>query len=840
MARKKQPLLNPSALPPDIVKPVAYDVILDQSMTPYAVKVLRARALPDIRDGLKPSIRRILLAMNDLGLSPGGETKKCAKIAGDTAGNLHPHGTSAVYQALVRLAQPWTLRYPLIHGQGNFGSPYGDDAAADRYTEAKLSRCGASMLEGLPATSHGGWVNTDIVPKVRNYDGSREEVTLLPSVLPNLIVNGGSGIAVGWATNMPPHNLNEVVAVIKEYVRKGDLTVEEIVSLMPGPDFPTGGRLLGQEGVRSYYATGNGKLTLEGSYELEVDDKGRPCIIVTGFPYGGNAKRFCSQMVELIDAKKLAVADMVDLTAKEVKIVVSAPKGGNIQVLLNQILKMTCLRSNFSVNNTVVDGARIRTNVSMIELVKAFVQHRRDVTAKALQAELEKLTARMHLIDGLLSAQRQIDSVIAIVRQSSSKQEAALALVARSIVETEEQAKAVLSLELGQLTRLDQEALAKERAEKTSRKDWIEAHLGSEKRLLGLVVKEQEKLAAQMGDARRTEITHALGAITPEDLIPEEEIVILLTADGYVKRVPTSAFKVQHRGGKGVQGVKGRDTDEASDIFIASTHDHVLFFTNRGLMYRRKGHEIPEGQRSGKGKHLAHVLSLGEGERVVATLSLRSLDIDAFIVTATKGGLIKKTPVREYDSALRAVGLKAIKLRESDELAFVGITDGDHDLAVITAHGLAARYHETAVSVTGRDSQGVKAMNFQPKDYIAQVIAFEKELDPTILVVTSQGFGKRSKASSYRATNGRSTRGVKAIDYAKADRNGLIVSALTVDDDDTLFVLTSNGKLIRMPVSAFEPKGRVTMGVKAIRLDENDSVTSIAKARCHEEEESNV
>jgi DNA gyrase subunit A len=827
MARKKNLTIDLVTRPIDLIKPIAYEAEMDKSFVTYGLKVLRARALPDIRDGLKPSIRRVLLAMRDMKLDPSNKTQKSAKVAGYTSGTYHPHGSASVYQAMVRLAQPWTLRYPLLSGQGNWGSPHGDEAAADRYTEVKLAKAGAYMLEN---------VNIDTVPHIRNYDNTTDEATVIASVLPNLICNGGSGIAVGWATNMAPHNLNEVVAVIREYVKKGDLTVDEILALMPGPDFPTGGRLLGQAGVRTYYETGRGSLTLEGTYELEVDDKGRPCINVTGFPHGGNSKIFELQIKELVETKKLeGLADMKSLIAKDTRIVLSAQKGTNIQVLLNQILKQTCLRTRFSVNATVVDGDRIRTNVPMLDFVKAFVNHRRTLIENALRAELNVIDARLHIVSGLLTARLHIDRIIEVVRSADSKKAGKALLISEGIVESELQADAVLDIPIGSLTRLDQSTLEKERDGKNKRADWIKDHL-SDAKLLALVVKEQEDMAKQLGDPRRTDLVADSGEISIEDLIPEEEIAIILTKDGYIKRVPTSAYKVQARGGKGVKGVQGREADEASDIFIGSTHDHILFFTNRGVMYRRKGHEIPEGNRGGKGKHLANVLSLNENEHVIGTISVRSLGQDGSVVCVTRNGLVKRTALLEYDSVRTNTGLKAIALAEGDELRFVALTDGKRDLAVITAKGRAARYPESAVRETGRATMGVKAMTLAAGDSIAQLLTIEPGAAPYVIVLTQQGFGKKVKSDSYRCTKGRGTQGVLTLDVAASARTGDVATACTVEDSDGLLILTAKGKVIRLAISDLVGKKRTSMGPRYVDLEDGDTVVAIAKATADQDE----
>ena len=828
MAKKIQPEI---VLPKDHIIQRSFATVLDDAIVPYAVMTLKDRAIPDIRDGLKPSQRRILQAMNDLSLSPSAKTRKSAKIAGDCVGNYHPHGDAAVYQTMVRLTQDWLMRYPLIDGQGNFGTADGDEAASARYTETRLSKAGDRMLRGLHAKT---------VPHEENYDGTRIEAKVLPSMLPNLICNGGSGIAVGWTCSMAPHNLREVVSVIKEFVkRKGVLDIDALMGLMPGPDFPTGGKLMGQDGVRSYYETGRGTVTVEGIYEIDLDARGRSVITITQFPFGGSVASFGEQVKTLLEQKQLTgLADVKTLSAKgKTKVLVEVERNASPQVLLNQLLKRTCLRLNFSVNTNVVEGDQVRTNVPMLGLVSAFVNHRKLCIQNELNTELGKIIDRIHIIEGLRRAGERVDSLINIIRKAESREAAGDDLIAAGISQSKEQSKAILALSLGSLTKIDTKALEDEQAKHVERKAWISQQLSDDNNLLKLVVKEQEELSKALGDDRRTEICAARDDLELEDLIPVEQIAIVLTKDGYIKRVPLNAYKVQGRGGKGVKGVSAREQDEASDIFVGSTHDHILFFTASGLMYRKKGHQIPMGQRNGKGWHLANLLKLDQDDKVAVTLSVKDFDEAHNLVFGTRRGMVKRTALSEYDSSRKNVGLTAIGLKPGDELAFVELTTGDNDVVVLTANGMAARYNESAIRSTGRITEGVKVMNLAVDDSVAQLISLKKDTNPDILVVTAYGYGKRSNAGDYRTTSGRDTKGVKTIDTVKRDRNGLIVAGCTVSDEDTLMILTQKGKIIRIPVAEVKAKGRTTMGMHFVNLDDNDEVAAICKAPLEELED---
>ena len=789
----------------------------------YTYSVIEDRALPDARDGMKPSQRRILVAMDDLNLHSSGSTRKCAKICGDTSGNYHPHGEAIVYPTLVRMQQPWLMRYPLIEGQGNFGSPDPDtSAAAMRYTEAKLSKYGDAMMADL---------SQDVVDYQQNYNEERLEPTVLPSLLPNLLVNGGAGIAVGVATKLPPHNLRELSGVIKAYVDNPNITVNEIMKIMPGPDFPTGGILLGQKGVRDYYETGKGSLQLEGVYSIEVGEKGGQQIVITELPYGSSPEEFGKKIKELVEDKKIdGIADYKDLSHHfKTQVIVYIQKNANANLVLNQLLKHTCLRVSFNVNQTVLVKGLPVENTPLTTLIQVFIDHRKDVLVRRWNSELKKAQERVHILDGLINVTKHIDDVIKIIRNSDSPEDASQTLIDKGLVSSILQAKAVLNITLKTLTKLEANGLINEQNGLKERVDWLQDTLNNSNKILKWIVQEQEKLAKSIGDDRRTKIGQDQNDICQEDLIEEEQIIVSMTKDGYIKRLPLDTYRVQARGGKGVKGGNKREDDEMSDIFAASSHDTVLFFTNKGLVYRKKGYEIPDGTRTGKGKHLANVLALTTNEYVTNTIPVKTLDQDGYLVIITKNGLIKRSELRDYDSVWKTKGFNAIKLNEGDELAYTEFTTGGKDVFIVTKHGKAIRYPEASVKVTARVTKGVRALNLQDGDSIAQMLIFAPSDNPDIMIVTEMGFGKRVESSLFRCLSGRFSKGVSTINKVKADRNGVIVGACTVQDDDSIILLTTQGKVIQIPVEDVRSVRRTAMGVRILKLDLNDTVRAVTK-----------
>jgi len=694
-------------------------------------------------------------------------------------------------------------------------------------TEAKLSKYGDLMLQDI---------NEDIVAHTPTYDESRKEPTVLPSYIPNLLINGAEGIAVGVATKIPSHNLCEVTEVIKAYIaNKGHLSTDEIIDLMPGPDFPIACELRGQSGVRSYYETGRGTLQLDGVYEIKTNAKGQEVIRITGFPPSGSPEAFCLQLKDLTEDKKIdGIATFDDLSTRhkqtreiDICVEIEVSKSSSADLVLNQLLKSTCLRENYSVNNTVLVNGRVMENAGMLTLIESFVEHRKLVLTNKFTAEKKSAERRVHILDGLLNVTKHIDEVIKLIRAADSGEDAIAQLIEKGYVWTEVQAKAVLAITLRQLTKLESKLLQDEHDGLVKRIEWLTDILANVGKLMKYISNEQEEIAKKYGDDRRTIVGDSADDIELEDLIKEEKVVITLTKDGYIRRIPVASYNVQHRGGKGVIGVGKRDTDESGDIFVASTHDVILFFTNKGLMYRKKGYQIPEGSRTGKGVHLANLLQLGANETVTSTIPLDSFNKDGhYIMMVTKGGLIKRTLLIDYASNRKNKGFQAIKLREDDEVAFVEITDNKKDVFIATANGKAIRYNESLVRPTGRVTAGVQALKLNAGDSIAQAFTIIPAENPDILVMTSMGFGKRTNAKDYRILHGRTAKGVNTIDKLKLDRNGAIIGAAAVNDDKELLILTTKGKMIRIPAGQIRSTGRVTMGVRLVNLDLGDTVHS--------------
>ncbi len=823
MAKKsKVEEVNPLEVMQDHVIEKEFIELIDDRFTNYAFAVMEDRALPDARDGLKPSQRRTLVAMNDLNLRSSGKTKKCAKICGDVSGNYHPHGEAVVYPTLVRMAQDWSLRYPLISPQGNFGSPAPEDKpAAMRYTEAKFSVFGDQMISEL---------SNQVVDYVSNYNDELMEPTVLPSLIPNLIVNGCSGIAVGWATSMAPHNLREIAKLIDAYIKNPEITVEEIMEIVPGPDFPLPCKILGNTGVKNYFTTGRGSVQLEGYHTIESEKNGQQYIKVTALPYGGSAEGFCREIKELVESKKIeGITNLKNLTNKKgMDVRIWIHKSANTNVVLNLVLKHTCLRTNFSVNSTVLmDGKKVVENVPLIKLVETFVNHRKDVLTRKFNAELDKNNRRLHILDGLIGITTKIDAVIKLIREADDRNVAQQELISQGFVKSPEQADAVLKITLGNLTKLDVNSMADEFSKLTKRNEWLTTQLSSEKKMLNLISKEQIDIAEKLGDDRRSEIVPSMDDFNYEDLITEEQIVVSLTKDGYIKRVPLDTFKSQGRGGKGVIAVKGREEDEAADIYVGSTHDLFLFFTNQGNLLKKKGYEIPLSSRTNKGIHTANLLALAPEEVVASTITMKSLDVDAYFIMVTKNGLIKRSEVREYNTSLRKRGLKALTLNEDDSLVHVSTTNGEKDIALITANGYALRYSEDIVRSIGRAGQGVRAMNLQENDTIVSMLVLDRNESSEILVITENGFGKKTDANEYKSLSGRYAKGSRTINSEKKTRNGNIVCAAVVSEGKEFLVLTQKGKMVRMSVEDFRSKGKTTIGSKIVGLDNGDRVQTL-------------
>jgi len=801
--------------------------VLDSRFTQYAFMSLEDRALPDARDGLKPSQRRVLVAMNDLNLTAGGGTEKCAKIAGDISGNYHPHGEAVVYPTLYRMVQSWVLRYPLLLGQGNFGNVDGDPPAAMRYTEGKLSRFGEFMLDDL---------SDDVVPFVPNYNEKRKEPTILPALFPNLIANGCEGIAVGWATKMLPHNLREIALVIKEYIKNPNLTNEKLVKLMPGPDFPTGGKILGQNGVLDYYKTGRGSIKLEGSYEIEKTSKGIFNIVITELPYQSSPDQFCTEIKNLVEADKLVgVSDLKNLSSKKtgIRVVVEVAKNGNANLILNNLLKQTCLRKSASVNATVLIDGKVVPEVSMLQLVKTFVDHRQQILTNKYKAELIRSESRIHILDGLIGIVDKIDAVVKLIINSDSPEEAEQALISKKYVKTIEQAKAVLAITLRQLTKLEGQKLIDERSKLLERVKWLKLVLASPCEILKLISQEQEELAKKYGDERRTKIVADAEDINDEDLIKNEQLIISMTGDGYVKSVPLENFRVQNRGGTGSMATT-KTSENVFEMFEANSKHLVLFFTNHGMVHQRKAYEIPVASKVGKGLHVSNMLNLSAEEFVTNMLTIKGLDQKGYLVIVTKNGVIKKSEISDYDTNRKNSGLTAIALGMGDEAAFACVTDGKRDIFLVTKKGQCVRYSEKIVPVQARATRGSRALKLEYEDSVAQVFTLDPKELPDVLVVTSGGFGKRTNSAEYKSFGSRQVRGYSVIKKQTLQKNGDIIGACAIAKGESVLAMTSIGKCIRLDSQDVRATGRTTSGVKIIKLDINETVIKIAKVAAQE------
>jgi DNA gyrase subunit A len=798
--------------------------VLDSRFTKYAFMSLEDRALPDARDGLKPSQRRVLVAMNDLNLSAGGATEKCAKICGDTSGNYHPHGEAVVYPTMYRLVQPWVMRYPLLIGQGNFGNPDGDPPAAMRYTEAKLSRLGETMLDDL---------SDDVVPYALNYNEKRQEPTILPSLLPNLLVNGCEGIAVGWATKMLPHNLREVVAVIKKYIENPKIKVDKLLKLMPGPDFPTGGKILGNQGVLDYYQTGRGSIKIEGTYVID-----KKSIIITELPYQSSPDQLCGEIKNLVEANKITgISDLKNLSSKKtgIRVVIEVAKNGNANLILNNLLRGTCLRKSISINQTVLIDGKVVPEAGLLQLVEAFVNHRKAILTKKYEAELARATARIHILEGLIGIVDKIDAVIKVIRNSDSPEDAEAELIQKRFVKSIEQAKAVLSITLRQLTKLEGNKLKDECEKLRDRVEWLKKVLANTSEILNLIVQEQEELAKKMGDDRRSQVVQDVEEIADEDLIKNENLMVSLTGDGYVKSVPLENFKMQGRGGAGSLAVNKSDNAEnIFEMFETKSKSYVLFFTNTGMVYQRKAYEIPQGTKTGKGLHVSNLLSLDVDETVTNMVSLKSLETNGYLMIVTKNGIVKKSEIKEYDTNRKTSGITAITLNKGDAVAFACVTDGKRDVFIVTQNGQCVRYSEKIVPVQGRTTRGSRALKLDYEDAVAEVFTLDAKEMPDILVVTANGYGKRTSSKEYRSLTNRQVKGYSVVKKAALKKNGNIVGACAVSKGDSLLSLTSAGKCIRIDSHEIRETGRTTAGVRIVKLDGNETVVKIAKVSAQE------
>jgi DNA gyrase subunit A len=800
------------------IEPRALEDEMKSAYLDYAMSVIVGRALPDVRDGLKPVHRRVLYAMSELGLGPTRGYVKSSRIVGEVMGNYHPHGDSAIYDTLVRLAQDFSMRYPLVDGQGNFGSVDDDPAAAMRYTEARLTRMAMEMLREL---------DMDTVDFAPNYDGRQQEPLVLPARFPNLLVNGSSGIAVGMATNIPPHNLREVVNAVIAYVDDPSLQVEDLMKHIQGPDFPTGGAILGRQGIREAYETGRGRVRVRALAHIEPLSHGKEAIIVTELPYQvkkGGEGGLVVKIAELVREKKIPeISDLRDESDRNgMRLVIELKRDALPKVVLNKLYKHTPMQSTFGVNMVaLVDG--VPRTLNLRDVIHHYVQHQREVIVRRTKHELAQKEARQHVLEGLLVAIDNLDAVIELIRASRDRDAARAGLVEQfslSVI----QAEAILALRLSQLTALETDDIKNEHADVTERIAYLRDILGDELKVLGLIKDELEEIAERFEDDRRTQITASEDEIDIEDLIADQQMVITITKSGYIKSLPLATYRKQHRGGVGVTGMDMKDGDYIEHLFICSTHDYLLFFTNRGKVYRSKVYELPEAQRTAKGRALVNILPLREGERVQSVLSTRDFSESKYVVFATRKGMVKKTELSLYNTPIKADGIIAINIRDDDELVDVRNVDDGDTIIMVSRSGQASRFEESKVRSMGRATAGVRGMNVAQKDNAVLVMDVARP-DQDLLVVTENGYGKRTAIDDY-PIKGRGTMGVKTI--ALTDKKGALAGALVVREHQELVFISQNGMVQRTAARGINRYGRASQGVRVMNVREDDSVSAVA------------
>jgi DNA gyrase subunit A len=781
------------------------------------MSVIVARALPDVRDGLKPVHRRLLYSMDELGLRPASATKKSARIVGDTMGKYHPHGDMALYDALVRMAQDFSLRYPLVHGQGNFGSLDDDPPAAMRYTEAKISRIGDEMLQDLRKET------VDFTP---NFDESMAEPTVLPAALPNLLINGSSGIAVGMATNMAPHNLTEVCAAICAYIDNPDITIEELSKLITGPDFPTGGIIFGRQGIRDAYRTGRGRLLVRGRFTVETAKSGKELIVFNEIPYNVNKAALLIRIGDLVKEKVIdGIAAFNDESDREgIRIVIELKRGAILKVVLNQLFSNTSLQSTFGIINLALVKGKPQC-LTLKELVHYFVEHRVEVVTRRTRFELRKAEERAHILEGLVIALANIDEVVAIIRSSRDINTAKAKLQERFLL-SEIQAQAIVDMRLGRLTSLEVEKLQQELEELKVQIAYLKSLLEDEKKLRGVIKDETMAISSRYGDPRRTEIVAGeVENINIEDLIKKEEMMILISNLGYVKRVPVSSYRNQSRGGKGMQSAKLTEDDFVEQIFVASTHEYILFITSEGKAYWMKVHELPEGSRTSKGAHIKSLLTVSPNEDITAIVSLKDFGGDEgqgpYLFMGTARGVVKKVRTAEFTNA-KTRGIIALNLDEGDKLVSALLTGGSDEVVLISRKGQALRTHEEQIRAMGRSSRGVTGMKLDDDDELAGLLRVDAE--EKMLILSEYGFGKRVEFSEF-SSHGRATGGQRI--YTVSEKTGEIVGCVNVLDNEEIMCITSQGKSIKLKVASIRVMGRSAQGVKILSIDKPDFVIGV-------------
>lgn len=794
------------------------------SFIDYAMSVIVARALPDVRDGLKPVHRRILYGMNELGVSPDKPHKKSARITGDVMGKYHPHGDSSIYEAMVRMAQWWSYRYMLVDGHGNFGSMDGDGAAAQRYTEARMSRIALEMLRDI---------NKNTVDFTDNYDASEREPLVLPARFPNLLVNGATGIAVGMATNIPPHNLGETIDAVKLMMDNPDVTTRELMEVLPGPDFPTGALVMGKSGIHKAYETGKGSIVLRSRTEIEVTKSGRERIVVTEFPYMVNKTKVHEHIVRLVQEKRIeGITAVRDESNREgVRFVIEVRRDASANVILNNLFKMTQMQTNFGFNMLAIQSG-VPKILSLRQILGAYIEYQKEVVTRRTIFDKEKAEARAHILEGLLIALDHIDEVIRIIRNSQTDAEAQAELMAKFKL-SERQSQAILDMRLRRLTGLERDKIQSEYDDLVALIADLADILAKPERVATIIKEELEEVKRKFGDARRTELmVGEVLSLEDEDLIEETDVLITLSNKGYIKRLDQAEFTAQKRGGRGVQGTGVKDDDFVRELVSTSTHDHLLFFTNKGRVYRLKGYEIPEYGRTAKGLPIVNLLKLDEGESIQTIINVEQDRSDeSYLFFTTRQGVVKRTNVAEF-SNIRQNGLKALNLRDEDELINVFLTDGNTDVIIGTKYGYSVRFNEAVVRNMGRSATGVRGVNLRDGDKVVGASAITDQDE--VLVITEKGYGKRTMAGEY-PTKGRGGKGIKTANIT--EKNGPLAGLLTVKGDEDLMIITDTGVMIRTGVANISQTGRSTQGVKVMRLDQDAKIVTFTTVQPDEKDE---
>lgn len=794
------------------------------SFIDYAMSVIVSRALPDVRDGLKPVHRRILYGMNELGVTPDKPHKKSARITGDVMGKYHPHGDSSIYEAMVRMAQWWSYRYMLVDGHGNFGSMDGDGAAAQRYTEARMSKIALEMLRDI---------NKNTVDFVDNYDASEREPLVLPARFPNLLVNGATGIAVGMATNIPPHNLGETIDAVKLMMDNPEVTTRDLMEVLPGPDFPTGALVMGKSGIFKAYETGKGSIVLRSRTEIEVTKSGRERIVVTEFPYMVNKTKVHEHIVRLVQEKRIeGITAVRDESNREgVRFIIEVRRDASANVILNNLFKLTQMQTSFGFNMLAIENG-VPKILSLRQILGAYIEHQKEVVTRRTIFDKEKAEARAHILEGLLIALDHIDEVIKIIRNSQTDAEAQAELMSKFKL-SERQSQAILDMRLRRLTGLERDKIQNEYDDLVALIADLADILAKPERVIAIIKEELEEVKRKFGDARRTELmVGEVLSLEDEDLIEETDVLITLSNKGYIKRLDQAEFTAQKRGGRGVQGTGVKDDDFVRELVSTSTHDHLLFFTNKGRVYRLKGYEIPEYGRTAKGLPIVNLLKLDEGESIQTIINVEQDRSDeAYLFFTTRQGLVKRTNVAEF-SNIRQNGLKALNLRDDDELINVFLTDGDTDVIIGTKYGYSVRFNESVVRNMGRTATGVRGVNLRDGDQVvgASVITDQDE----VLIITENGYGKRTMASEY-PTKGRGGKGIKTANIT--EKNGALAGLMTVEGNEDLMIITNTGVMIRTGVANISQTGRSTQGVKVMRLDQDAKIVTFTTVQADEKDE---